>query len=352
MPIWLLSNMLFIHTLVVESLRWSDKIQTRDFRTFIPLIVKFADLLQNSNCKWNRWRIFWPMVGGFASIYDAGLSLGWSDRIETHGLPLNFNPVIVKFADLPHTVNCEWKDQPMTRSPCAGRYLSPFIPILPLLPSIRALFLADRRPRRWFPTNVTQDIEFNPFDEDISAGPTEKMAWASEVATRAPFHDTLIRRLRQRSTFPVQWRAGRNHWSIHSFFVMNAERDDWLFVDGNGYGNIRWNMECKGGCMDQRWDGKNKMRGPSILIFRGPRFWFTSRHQVTSSVHLTGTRLGLIHPWRYLTSPLTIVSWFLFTDPKSGISSPLPMTQNPLLPLHAPHILTIFRYRTRGSSYP
>lgn len=76
--------------------------------------------------------------------------------------------------------------------------------------------------------------------------------------------------------------------------------------------------------------GRRRCGGHLFLSSVAPAF---DSHQVTSSVHHTGTRLGLIHPWSYLTSPLTTVSWFLFTDPKSGISSPLPMTQNPLLPL-------------------
>lgn len=86
--IWFDSNMLFITTLVDEILLWSDRIETRGFpRTLIPLIVKFADLNQNWICKRNHWRTVWPMIDEFASRYDADLSPGWSEGIQTHGHP-------------------------------------------------------------------------------------------------------------------------------------------------------------------------------------------------------------------------------------------------------------------------
>lgn len=72
--IWFDSNMLFITTLVDEILLWSDRIEARGFpRTFMPFIVRFADLHQNWICKRNHRRTVWPKIEEFASRYDADL---------------------------------------------------------------------------------------------------------------------------------------------------------------------------------------------------------------------------------------------------------------------------------------
>lgn len=54
------------------------------------------------------------------------------------------------------------------------------------------------------------------------------------------------RRSRRQSTFQVQWNAGRNHRPIYSFFVMNAERSGWSFINGNRVGNVRFLIWTQG----------------------------------------------------------------------------------------------------------